>query len=358
MPRDARARRACQVMKTCESLRAEGFNSVTTIEFRLRSINHCEIKLQVPDFGSPLTSSRAAPAAAETSPDVVEPIDGGGKAAPVGAGDQAPVDHRPQGDEESGATTKKGGNQEEAEAEGSAAPGVASAAAPALAAGSATDGVGDDEARKSASASPAEAVSGAASGSDAGGTGGGERTGQTRNGQDAANDPAEDRATSNKRPREPDTETAANGARKRPQTGGGSRRPSDEQEGPEATPRPLAAPALSAPQKMLCAQPYQIMRGHTAFLTFATTPVSRRETHSAGASTQGATRSGGAVDGADAGECDSGVGPEEGVVQPGPGEASEEESSRGDPKGVDVQERLPRDEGRMPGAAAEATPGR
>lgn len=42
-----------------------------------------------------------------------------------------------------------------------------------------------------------------------------------------------------------------------------------------------------APRKLVCAQPFPVMRGHTAFLTFATTPVARRPLSTGAAATVG-----------------------------------------------------------------------
>ena len=104
-------------------------------------------------------------------------------------------------------------------------------------------------------------------------------------------------SSTKKRPREEESAESApvaNGALEVGHVGRGR----NERLQPKAVRRAAEAAAAERggvrkpPSKLLCAQPYPIMRGHTAFLTFATTPVAWRPT-AAVAAAQSASSAGG-----------------------------------------------------------------
>lgn len=273
-------------MKTCEALRSEGFHSVTTIEFRLRTINYAEVQLDVPDFGFYPAASPA--------PTAITKSDGGGDR---GAASAVGLD---SGAVRAGVANGGGGM----DGGSSAAPNTASATVD----GAAVDG--------SEVAPPAQSASlvgckPSAAGGEENGHGadgkkevpkgcesatstecGGKQDGVSRGGEsvtpdnDGANNVACDASadavagSKNKRPRE---ETGDAGAAQA-EEGFNAGRGRNERLQPKAAIRAAAAATAAAtakgvgrkpPLKLVCAQPFPTMRGHTAFLTFATTPVVR-----------------------------------------------------------------------------------
>lgn len=258
-------------MKTCEALRSAGFHSVTTIEFRLRTINYAEVQLDVPDFGSDPAATAAAakpsgvPSATASAP---TPDSSNGVAA---AGALVSVEGAG-----AGASAEKGGNGADASGGGGAA-----VAADAKEAGGSSGGDGSKASEKE--------------GLDGGGNGGmadvddeatdnvaasGESASATKNGSASA--PAAVSGSS-KRPRE-DASFEATGEDGDVDGDGGAPsagRGRNERLHPKAAIRaaevvPGKGGAKKPPMKLVCAQPFPLMRGHTAFLTFATTPVARQ----------------------------------------------------------------------------------
>lgn len=257
-------------MKTCEALRSAGFHSVTTIEFRIRNINYAEVQLDVPDFGC----NPAAPAAAGAKPSSGESRSSSHTAMPDGSSGAAAAG-LPASTEGAGAVERghhgtvaagDGAAVNVADGEGSRVSGgndVSKASEKAGLAGdrqgngavgdddNAGDNAGDIVAACAESASPKEnrAVRAAAAGS-----------------------------ASTKRPREEpcaNIETSGEGVGVL-EAGRGR----NERLPPKAAIRAAEALARKAgerkpPIKLVCAQPFPLMRGHTAFLTFAATPVAR-----------------------------------------------------------------------------------
>ena len=297
-------------MKTCEALRAEGFHSVSTIEFRLRTINYAEVQLEVPDFGSrptplparapssiPSTSeSRSGVISATLSP-VVESTTVDGKDVDTGKA-AAAVENRTGGNglDDSqhisavsqavpGSLSEDTANTTSCTAEAGAVGGV--------------DGVKElsqpdlpDRSDNRLSPVVRDVCHGVDSTTTAVASecGGLEKCGLSdRTGASSAK----------KRPREEDAEGApvANGALGIEHVGRGR----NERLQPKAVKRAAEVAAAERggvrqpPSKVLCAQPYPIMRGHTAFLTFATTPVTRRPAAvaAAAAATQSSSAAGG-----------------------------------------------------------------
>lgn len=276
-------------MKTCEALRSAGFHSITTIEFRVRNINYVEVQLDVPDFGS--NPAAAAPAvaakpseapssaasaptpdgsndvAAAAAPGVTEDTGDAGK-GDHGGGDGALVvaDAKQVGgsvvEEKDGS---KAGEKEGLDGDGGGVAGdvdntAHNAAATRESATPKENGIANAQAgvsgsskrpREEASASgevPAERGDGGVGVGDGDGDGGISNAGRGRN--ERLHPKAAIRAAE-----------AVAGK-------GGARKP---------------------PMKLVCAQPFPLMRGHTAFLTFATTPVARLLESAAAAAEDGAT---------------------------------------------------------------------
>ncbi|CAM9360186.1 unnamed protein product [Hapterophycus canaliculatus] len=242
-----------QVMKTCEALRSQGFHSVTTIEFRLRNINYTEVQLDVPDFGSippptALTSATATTEAAAAlseapSASTAPSAEGGDKNGAAHAGAQEEAAHEAQ---DGGGNV--GGNRD----------------------------AGLDSGR-AATRTPQENQLAGEDGSNVSNV---EVSVSGEKGNGAATEPTSALETK-KRPREEEAGTgcpegeAHGGVMLRVGRGRNERLP------PKAALRAAEAAAekrgtKKTPLKLVCAQPFPLMRGHTAFLTFAATPVSRQ----------------------------------------------------------------------------------
>ena len=248
-----------QVMKTCEALRSAGFHSVTTIEFRLRNINYAEVQLDVPDFGSNPATPAPAPAAAlkkasevPSSTESAPPTpDGSNGAAGTGAPESTEgVLAREEPDE----SMRKASEKEKKEGLGADGNGVTAD----------VDKAADSVAASRGGASPKENGSAC---SPAAGSGSNKRP---REGASASGDaPGESGVGDGGGDGDGDGE-ASNAGRGR-----------NERLPPKAAIRAAEAAARQGgarkpPMKLVCAQPFPLMRGHTAFLTFATTPVARQ----------------------------------------------------------------------------------
>lgn len=256
-------------MKTCEALRSEGFHSVATIEFRLRTINYAEVQLEVPDFGS--------------DPAVVR-----GPAGSSGAGATRDVVPRTRQEndgsrgsngEDAGRTAAATARETDTSAhdKSSKAAAVSSGAADNTPPAVEADGVSDENVTNG---------KGCLEGCDDGSltksvvTQSGEVAtscnGQSGEGSSTSGNPAASGLS--KRPREEAGDGGLPEADELFKAGRGR----NERLQPKAAMRAAAAAAAAkggagkAPVKLVCAQPYPTMRGHTAFLTFATTPVQRR----------------------------------------------------------------------------------
>ncbi|CAM9262407.1 unnamed protein product [Ectocarpus sp. 13 AM-2016] len=256
-----------QVMKTCEALRSQGFHSVSTIEFRLRNINYAEVQLDVPDFGSNEEAAEAASTVSKlpASSAATEHDDSSRNSAVAGGRVHGEVDGSP-----TGAVTVEP-NTDDGD----------SGFPPAVVEEKGADSVSAQEGAKVSSQKEASGV----------GENGVTAKGSHDNPSDAAAPSSEgmkptegDQAAvpdSKKRPRE---EGGGSGAATPGVDDGASRtgRGRNERLQPKAAIR--AAEALAEkvggarkpPHKLVCAQPFPLMRGHTAFLTFATAPVSRQ----------------------------------------------------------------------------------
>lgn len=251
-------------MKTCEALRSEGFHSVTTIEFRLRTINHAEVRLEVPDFGSAPAPASAASATVESG----HVFSGEGSAA----GDVI-VDKGRGGvkvTKELSATGKAGAEKSDV-AQGDSPARISEAPIQEMASNRAIGGGGNgNTSSKNAPDQTTDrehepSASGVVAGNSHQDSAGGANKRQRESVQEGEEDGenivavvtpagAETKANGDGRGRE------SNDHGRTGRDGAGSFR------GPET--KPLTS--------LVCASPYPTMRGHTAFLTFATTPVSRR----------------------------------------------------------------------------------
>lgn len=264
-----------QVMKTCEALRSSGFHSVTTIEFRLRNINYTEVQLDVPDFGCNPAASPSAPASPPAAPaseaqpaSAVQASDGSLDEACAGAGGEA-------------AGAARRGRSVDAAAGGVGDGGVAvvpvtreasSRGAPAEEDGSKAGEKGGPVEDGRASSVPA-AAEGAADSSIVATSG----EGPSSKGNGAAIDPAAaaaapDSNDTKKRPRDAEegegASDAGRGRNERLPSKAAIRASQSAVSGTGVAQKPLV--------KLVCAQPFPLMRGHTAFLTFATAPVARQ----------------------------------------------------------------------------------
>lgn len=266
-----------KVMKTCEAFRSEGFHSVTTIEFRLRNINYAEVQLELPDFGAPeahpqvptpsassCTASSTAPSTAPSSKS--SGVDGAESGAEVanGAGSV-----ESDGVEGGAADTRHDGSD--------ASPSVC----PETADGQVCGTVDGEERAKSG-------VEGGADGDNerSAGRGGGEERDDVAAGvaQSRTVDPAACDAAGAEGSKKRPLEAIDDAARVDEDSGGyGAGRARNERLQSKVALRAAAAAVAAAgpagrapPPKLVFAQPFPIMRGHTAFLTFAATPVMRR----------------------------------------------------------------------------------
>lgn len=289
-----------QVMKTCEALRSEGFHSVTTIEFRLRNINYVEMQLDVPDFGSnppaaaPAAVPAPAPAASAPAPLSApqEPLpsadtkserinSGIAEAAgvtalegPVGAenGDEdqnvsGGVGTRSMaGPQDASGAVEQDGNEAKAIDKGTAGGGKSQAT---------RDDGGDNK-------TATDGVTAITSGDSWCPTANGKAANPAASSESNPDSNINSNNINNKRPRD---EASAIGARVNSATGsdgGGldAGRARNERLQPKAALRAAEAVAGKGgarnPTKLVCAQPFPLMRGHTAFLTFATAPVARK----------------------------------------------------------------------------------
>ncbi len=303
-----------QVMKTCEALRSEGFHSVTTIEFRLRNINYVEMQLDVPDFGSNPAAATAAPAAATTTaaaPSMQAPppsVDSKSDSSNSGfvAANGAEAMTGPVGD----------GNGDGGQMVGSAAGGL-EATVEAQESGGLAQG-GQEE--KTTTIPPGGTGRESGVTEDGGGdnntthtvaTTGGDSSRPTENGtatkpsaslesapgcDSTSTSISNSTSIGNKRPREEEeagassdsaivrgaSEASGGGGDGSGGDGGGldAGRARNERLQPKAAIRAAEAVAgkggARKPTKLVCAQPFPLMRGHTAFLTFATAPVARQ----------------------------------------------------------------------------------
>ncbi|CAM9242860.1 unnamed protein product [Ectocarpus sp. 4 AP-2014] len=257
-----------QVMKTCEALRSEGFNSVSTIEFRLRNINYAEVQLDVPDFGSNEAAAAAASTVSESpAASATTDHDGNSSNSAVGSRAHGEADGRPTGVVTVEPRTDDG--------DSGVPPAVVE-----------EKGAGHVSAQDGAKVSSQEEASGV-------GENGVAAKGCHDNPGDAAAPSSE-----GMKPMEGD-QAAVPDSKKRPrEEGGGSGsgvatpgvddvasrtgRGRNERLQPKAAIRAAEAAAEKVggarkpPLKLVCAQPFPLMRGHTAFLTFATAPVSRQ----------------------------------------------------------------------------------
>lgn len=298
-------------MKTCEVLRSEGFHSVTTIEFRLRNINYVEMQLDVPDFGSNPAATAAAPAAA--SPTAAAPSM---QASPPSVDSKSDSSNSGLGaaTEAAAAITGSGGggNGDGCQMVGSAARRL-EAAVEARGSGGLAEGGQEENKTKTNDKGPpgSHCWIGRESGvtKDRGGdnnttdtvatTTGGDSSHFTENGtttkspaslESSPSCDSTNTGISSKRPRE-ETGASSDGlsVRDAPEAGGGgggdgrgldAGRARNERLQPKAAIRAAEAVAgrggARKPTKLVCAQPFPLMRGHTAFLTFATAPVARQ----------------------------------------------------------------------------------
>ncbi|CAM9651922.1 unnamed protein product [Pylaiella littoralis] len=264
-----------QVMKTCEALRFSGFHSVTTIEFRLRNINYTEVQLDVPDFGCNPAASPSAPASPPAAPaSEAQP------ASAVQASDGS-LDEACAGADGEAAGAARRGRSVDAAAAGVGDGGVAevpvtreasSRGAPAEEDGSKAGEKGGPVEDGRASSVPA-AAEGAADSSIVATSG----EGPSSKGNGAAIDPAAaaaapDSNDTKKRPRDAEegegASDAGRGRNERLPSKAAIRASQSAVSGTGVAQKPLV--------KLVCAQPFPLMRGHTAFLTFATAPVARQ----------------------------------------------------------------------------------
>eukprot|EP00752_Nemacystus_decipiens_P006808 g6111.t1 len=261
-----------QVMKTCEALRLAGFHSVTTIEFRLRNINYAEVQLEVPDFGgSPSTSaSTSASASISTPSPAPAPAAKPSEVPSSTASASGATPDRSNGVAAAGAPSSKGGSTEE-EKDGSTRKASVKEMEGLSSGGDGNGAIGDVD-------KPADNVAACGEGST-----------PRENGSASASAAV---SGSHKRPREGvntgddapaessdgdgDGDGVGEGGAGVPNAGRGR----NERLPPKAAVRAAEAAAAQGGareplMKLVCAQPFPLMRGHTAFLTFATTPVAR-----------------------------------------------------------------------------------
>lgn len=331
-----------QVMKTCEALRLEGFHSITTIEFRLRSINHTEVKLEVPDFGCSPVPATPAPEndpLAKTSPSSVPP--------PAPAHSNVSASSPETGLAEMGGGSPKNGKngvpvaevgsrldaavipdvdiEREGPVQKAKAPveSIEVEATPEQTEKRETVEQGVDSSKSNGGASSEEAtetdnLKQKSDGTFNSGEGGTENVGDNVSGSAA-------KALSNKRSREEPISTDR--ARREAESADAGDYGVDNYR-KKSPPKAAGIDPTKPPAQLVCAQPYPIMRGHTAFLTFATTPVVRQEQKSdAGGATAGASSDG-------AQRCNSStvLGDTESSIDGGPGDkdrggASEEKAA-------------------------------
>lgn len=293
-----------KVMKTCEALRAEGFHSVSTIEFRLRTINYAEVQLEVPDFGSRHTplSARApssAPLVSESRSGVISTslslvVESVAVGREVDPGEvAAAVENRTGDNGRDGSKHISAVSEAVPESLPEDTASTISCTAGVGAAGG-VDGVKELSQRDLSDNGVSAVVVDVCHGVDSTTTAvASEREGLEKGGLDDSTAVS----SAKKRPREEDAEGApvANGALGIGHVGRGR----NERLQPKAVKRAAEVAAAERgvvrqpPSKVLCAQPYPIMRGHTAFLTFATTPVARRPAAAAEAAAQSASSAGG-----------------------------------------------------------------
>lgn len=309
-------------MKTCEALRSEGFHSVSTIEFRLRNINYAEVQLDVPDFGSNESAAAAASATVSQSSTASaatgrDGCNSNGEAVVVRA--HGEVDGGP-----AGAVTVE---QMADDGDSGAPPAVVEA-----------KGASSASAQDGAKVSPQEEASGV-----------GNNGVMARECHDNASDAAAP-SSEGLKPTEGAQAASPDSKKRAREEGGGSGssapgvddeasrtgRGRNERLQPKAAIRAAEAAAEKAggarkpPLKLVCAQPFPLMRGHTAFLTFATAPVSRQlgkaataaaTTAATGAAAAGAT-SGGVEGGSEGGRKASVAGDAESALNRNEGDTS------------------------------------
>ena len=309
-----------KVMKTCEALRAEGFHSVTTIEFRLRTINYAEVQLEVPDFGlhhvplsapaTPSTSSTFESRSGVTSSVTSQTsetrtgVTTSARRSPVVGSVAVGEEEVDTGKVVAAMANRADGNERDVSEHFSAVSGAVSDAVakdkanttPCTAGEGGVDSVEAVKQLRQTYLSegnqngPPAVVRNERSDGDAVASQGG-------NLEKAGVGDSSAVSSTKKRPREEESAESApvaNGALEVGHVGRGR----NERLQPKAVRRAAEAAAAERggvrkpPSKLLCAQPYPIMRGHTAFLTFATTPVAWRPT-AAVAAAQSASSAGG-----------------------------------------------------------------
>lgn len=263
-----RSRALClppKVMKTCEALRTEGFHSVTTIEFRRRSIGHMEVNFEVPDFGYSIRAS------AQSSPKATSTSAWSGQAASLKVESAEKGDLAANGEDsvEARLSTSRDGEGE---------AGVREAGLPAavrleIDAQSESDKAfkGDGITGNNATGGETEsAISKSESGQDST-----TRIGKGQAVGGAAASAASDKSMTipSKRLREESESSQQKSNGNARSADGVVRATSSDRRKPP--PRAAGMDESKPSLQLVCAQPHPIMRGHTAFLTFATKPVLR-----------------------------------------------------------------------------------
>lgn len=261
-------------MKTCKALRSEGFHSVTTIEFRLRTINYAEVQLDIPDFGSPDTPLKRRPITSATPVKITDTrsaASGGvtGISYDKGGGGSCTVVSETGLRENKGTCPSAVSTEQEVDAGAtlSVAAGLTGMESSDTSHENTVASVGARDAIEGLTASSFDTSSAAGEK----GVVGVEKNGVVKSDTAAA---ASYVSGSHKRHRgDEEGDVVCNTGRGR-----------NERLQPKAAIRAAEAAAASAaaagrggkckpPLKLVCAQPFPLMRGHTAFLTFATTPV-------------------------------------------------------------------------------------
>lgn len=250
---------------------------MTTIEFRLRTINYAEVQLEVPDFGTPKaepqaptpSASSCTPPSSNTSGDDtagagVAKVDGAGNVEGAMVTGEGATDTRQNGSDVNLSVSPEA-------AVGKLCAATVEAEEPSKSGG---EGVAGGDIEQSAAGGEGEI----GDVSDVSVAAGVDQSGTTAPASGEAAVGAED---SKKRSREATSDAARVDEGNGECNSGGRAR--NERLQSKVALRAAAAAAAAAgpagrkpPQKLVCAQPFPIMRGHTAFLTFAATPVMRQ----------------------------------------------------------------------------------
>lgn len=302
-------------MKTCEALRSEGFHSVTTIEFRLRSINHTAVKLETPDFGYSAARSEptSQPAASASTPSSTTAA--ASTAASTAQLSSTLLSGIAPSDRGENATENGGGSVQASNGACLAATvtfegGVASGSGRREATTTMVDSMDVPKAQAQLENSAAcdmgrdstngsgKATSGKSADADDDAKPKNDESSASNPGAicDGANMKSESaKAGKHKRSREePEGVDRAREATRIDTAGD----PSKYVERKKPPPKAAGIDPTKPPIHIVCAQPYPIMRGHTAFLTFATTPVVRHKV-----AVQGAAATSSTLDDAKGGFC-------------------------------------------------------